>query len=293
MAGRIIDLHTHSLASDGTDRPAALVRKAAAKGLVAIALTDHDTMAGLEEAEEEAVRVGIELIRGIELAVQDEFGELHLLGLFMPKPSPEFSEDIGGVIEALQRQRFVRNQAMLDVLAAMGMPMTMDEVREHSGKVAIGRPHIALAMKSKGYVPSTKEAFERYIGWKGSAFIPRTLLSPAEGIRLLQDQGATVALAHPCLSRNMTASRLDVILCEFRGYGLQAIEAYHSSHDPEQIRLCVTLADKHELLLTGGSDYHGTNKEGVALGTGSGRLRVPYELLEKLREYRKIRGLPL
>jgi len=287
MAGRIIDLHTHSLASDGSDSPAALVRKAAAKGLAAIALTDHDTLAGLEEAEAEAARAGIELIRGIELAVQDEFGELHLLGLFMPR----LSEGMCEVIDILQRQRLSRNQAMLDVLAAMGMPMTMDDVREHSGKVAIGRPHIALAMKSKGYVPCRKEAFERYIGWNGSAFIPRMLLSPAEGIRLLRDQGATVALAHPCLSRRMTVSRLDAILAEFRQYGLRAIEAYHSSHDPEQIRLCVTLADKHDLLLTGGSDYHGTNKDGVALGTGTGRLRIPYELLEKLREYRRSRGL--
>ena len=289
MAGRIIDLHTHSLASDGSESPVALVRKAAAKGLTAIALTDHDTLAGLEEAEDEATRAGIEFIRGIELAVQDEFGELHLLGLFMPP----LSEHMHAAMEVLQRNRLARNQAMLDVLAAMGMPMTMDEVREHSGKVAIGRPHIALAMLSKGYVPSRKEAFERYIGWKGTAFIPRVLLSPAEGVRLLREQGATVALAHPCLSRNMTASRLDAILAEFRGYGLEAVEAYHSAHDPDQTRLCVKLADKHGLLLTGGSDYHGSNKDGVALGTGSGRLRVPYEVLEKLREYRRSMGLPV
>ena len=298
MAGRIIDLHTHSRFSDGTDSPAALVRKAAAQGLSAIALTDHDTLAGLEEAEHEAAAAGIGLIRGIELAVQDDdLGELHLLGLFMPRPSPEhspgYSKDMGGIIGVLQGQRLIRNQAMLDVLAAMGMPMTMDDVREHSGNEAIGRPHIALAMKSKGYVPSRKEAFERYIGWNGSAFIPRMLLSPAEGIRILREQGATVALAHPCLSRRMIASRLDAILCEFRGYGLEAIEAYYSSHDPEQTRLCVRLADKHELLLTGGSDYHGTNREGVLLGAGTGRLRVPFELLEKLREYRKSRGLPV
>jgi len=289
MAGRIIDLHTHSRASDGSDSPAALVRRAAAKGLAAIALTDHDTLAGLDEAEEEAAATGIEFIRGIELAVQDEFGELHILGLFMPEPS----ERMLAAIDTLQRNRRSRNQAMLDVLAAMGMPMSMDEVREHSGKVAIGRPHIALAMKSKGYVPSRKEAFERYIGWNGSAFVPRTLLSPSEAIRLLRDEGATVVLAHPCLSKRMTPGRLDAVLTEFRQYGLRAIEAYHSSHDPEQVRLCIALADKHDLLLTGGSDYHGSNKDGIALGAGTGQLRVPYILLEKLREYRRSRGLPL
>jgi predicted metal-dependent phosphoesterase TrpH len=289
MAGQIVDLHTHSLASDGSDAPAALVRKAAARGLAAIALTDHDTMAGLGEAEDDAARVGIEFIRGIELAVQDEFGELHLLGLFMP----QLSERMRSAIDTLQRNRFSRNQAMLEALARMGMPMTMDEVREHSGKEAIGRPHIALAMQSKGYVSSRKEAFERYIGWNKSAFIPRSLFSPEEGIRLLRDQGATVALAHPYLSRKMAAGRLDGILAEFRQYGLRAIEAYHSSHDPEQVRLCVKLAEKHDLLLTGGSDYHGSNKDGIALGMASRRLRVPYFLLEKLREYRKSKGLPV
>lgn len=282
MSGRLIDLHTHSLASDGSDSPAALVRKAAAKGLAAIALTDHDTMAGLDEAAGEAARAGIEFIRGIELAVRDdEFGELHLLGLFMPRPS----QRMRAAIEGLQQSRYARNQAMLDVLSAMGMPMSMDEVREHSGKVAVGRPHIALVMKSKGYVPSRRDAFERYIGWNGAAFVPRTLMAPAEGIRLLRDEGAFVALAHPCLSQKMTDSRLNNILTEFRAYGLHALEVYHSSHGPEQVRLCVELAHKHNLLLTGGSDYHGTNKEGIQLGSGAGGLRVPYALLEKLREY--------
>ncbi len=282
MPDRVVDLHTHSLASDGTDSPAALVRKAAAKGLAAIALTDHDSMDGLDEAAAEAVRSGIAFVRGIELAVQDGPAELHILGLFMPQPS----ERMRAALEILRQSRRVRNQAMLDMLAALGMPMSMAEVRAHSGKGAVGRPHIALAMKSRGYVPSRKDAFARYIGWKGAAFVPRTLFSPAEGIRLLRDEGATVVLAHPCLSANMTASRLDGILAKFRGYGLQALEAYHSAHDPEAVRLCVELARKHSLLLTGGSDYHGANKEGVELGSGAGRLRVPYALLEKLREFR-------
>lgn len=286
MSGRMIDLHTHSLVSDGSDSPAALVRKAAARGLAAVALTDHDTMAGLDEAADEAAHLGIEFIRGIELAVQDAFGELHILGLFMPRPSGFMR----AAIAMLERNRLSRNEAMLDMLSAMGMPMTMDDVRNHSGKVAVGRVHIALAMQGRGYVSSLKEAFERYIGWAGPAFVPRTLLSPAEGIRLLRDEGATVALAHPCLSKKMTATRLDGILSEFRAYGLRALEAYHSSHGPEQIRLCVTLAKKHGLLLTGGSDYHGTNKDGILLGTGSGTLHISYKLLERLREYRKSEG---
>lgn len=288
MAARYIDMHTHSLASDGSDCPAALVRKAADLGLAAVALTDHDTMAGLDEAQEEAARMGIDFIRGIEIAVQDDYGELHLVGLWMPKnPSGRMRE----ALAVMQRNRRDRNQAMLDVLAGLGMPMTMEEVRERSGGVAVGRPHIALTMRDKGYVTNRREAFDLYIGWGATAFVPRSLCSPAEGISLLREEGATVAVAHPCLSGLMTPERLDDTLSDFRALGLTAIEAYHSAHDPKQVRLCVDMAARHKLLLTGGSDYHGVNKEGIFLGTGTGGLRVPLLLLEKMRDYRKEKGL--
>ena len=283
MSGRIIDLHTHSLASDGSDSPVELVRKAAKIGLAALALTDHDTLAGLDEAGAEAAKYGIVFVRGIEIAVHDEFGELHLLGLWMPKPSPRMRD----AIAMLRENRRARNQAMLDALADLGMPLTLEEVRAQSGGGALGRPHIALALKNKGYVQCRREAFDRYIGWGGIAFVPRKLLTPAEGISLLRGEGATVALAHPCLYQKMTRQRLDGILAGFRPLGLRALEAYHSVHSPEEVRMCVELAAKHDLLLTGGSDYHGVNKEGIALGSGRGGLRVPYILLEKMREYRR------
>lgn len=287
MAGRTIDLHTHSLASDGSDSPGELARKAAGAGLAAFALTDHDSLSGLDEAGAEAERLGIAFVRGIEIAVHDAFGELHLLGLWMPKPSHRMRD----AIAMLRENRRSRNQAMLDALANLGMPLTLEEVRAHSGGGALGRPHIALAMKSRGYVQCRREAFDRYIGWGGRAFVPRTLLTPAEGIGLLRDEGATVALAHPCLYQQMTRQRLDAILAEFRPLGLRALEAYHSMHNSDEVRMCVELAARHDLLLTGGSDYHGLNKEGIALGTGRGNLRVPYILLEKMRAYRKSRGL--
>ena len=283
-----IDLHTHSLASDGTDRPSELVRKADEAGLAALALTDHDSLDGLEEAGQEAGRLGIRFVPGIEIAVRDEPGELHLVGLWMREPSPHMRQ----ALRTLQQNRRARNQAMLEELARLGLPMSMEEVRAHSGGGAIGRPHIALSMKHKGYVNSRREAFERYIGLQGQAFVPRVLMSPQEGISLLRNEGATVVLAHPCLSRAMTRQRLDALLSEFTSYGLNAIEAYHSTHAPDQTRLCVDLAAKHGLLLSGGTDYHGLNKEGIILGRGlAGNVRVPLYVLEKLEASRREQGL--
>ena len=287
MSGRYVDLHTHSLVSDGTDSPVELVKKAARLGLAAVALTDHDSLAGLEEAGEAARVFGIDFVRGVEIAVRDDFGELHLLGLWMPEPSVRMRE----VLATLRRQREDRNQAMLDALRVNGMPLTMEEVRAVSKGEALGRPHIARALVDKGYVSSRKEVFDRYIGWNGSAFVPRALVSPKEGIQILRDEGATVALAHPFLSRLMTKERLDDLLSDFRAWGLTALEAYHSAHDARHVRSCTDLAAKHRLLITGGSDYHGDNKDGIALGAGKGNIRVPYWVFSALREQRKRQGL--
>lgn len=286
MASRIIDLHTHSKASDGTDAPAELAVNAAAAGLRAFALTDHDTLAGLDEAALAARGLGIEFVRGIEIAVADPCGELHLLGLCMPeKPSARMLE----ALEGFRRNRRERNLAVLERLAALGMPLTLDEVRalSQTGAVALSRPHIARALAHKGHVGSVREAFERYLGFGRAAYVPRRLLSPEEGISLLAGEGAVTVLAHPCLEDSMTPDRLDALLVGFKTYGLTALEAYHSTHDQRRTRLCVDLAAKHGLLLSGGSDYHGANKPGIALGRGAGGLRVPYLLLEKMLAFKR------
>lgn len=287
MAGPYIDLHTHSMASDGSDTPSELVRKAAEANVTALALTDHDTMDGLDEAGAEAKRLGVYFIRGIEIAVQDEHGELHLVGLWMPQPSRRMRS----ALHELEHNRLIRNQVMLDSLTALGMPLSMEEVRAVAGGRSVGRPHIAAALKNKGYVSSRREAFSTYIGWSGKAYVPRVLATPREGIGLLRDEGATVALAHPMLSKMMTPERLDDTLSDFRSYGLEAIEAYHSSHDAQSTRICVELGARHNLLLSGGSDYHGNNKENITLGRGAGALRVPFFVLEKLQAQRKNKGL--
>lgn len=291
MASRIIDLHTHSKASDGTDSPSELAAQAAGAGLSAFSLTDHDTLAGIEEASLAARRLGIEFVPGIEIAVADPCGELHLLGLWMPPPS----DAMLAALDLFRQNRRDRNIAMLERLAALGMSLTLDEVRtlSRAGAMALGRPHIAVALREKGYVSTAKEAFERYLGFGRAAYVPRNLLDPEEGLALLAGEGAVVALAHPCLETSMTPERLTGLLAAFKASGLTALEAYHSAHTDAQTRLCVELAAKHDLLLTGGSDYHGTNKPGIALARGAGGLRVPRLLLEKMQAFREEKGLCL
>jgi predicted metal-dependent phosphoesterase TrpH len=157
----------------------------------------------------------------------------------------------------------------------------------------VGRPHIAQSRKLKGYVHSRRDAFERYLGLAGVAFVPRRLMSMEEGLALLRGEGAITVLAHPCLGPSMTAQRLEKLLAEGAGYGLDAVEAYHSSHTPQKTRLCVDLAAKYHLLLSGGSDYHGTHKMGIKLGSGlNGNVRVPLAVLEKMDAYRRNQGAP-
>ncbi|MDR2125044.1 MAG: PHP domain-containing protein [Desulfovibrio sp.] len=278
MRTRRIDLHTHSNASDGTDSPAALARKAAACGLAAFALTDHDSTAGLAEAGAEAARLGLKFVPGVEIAVRRDERELHILGLFLPMSSPALEKALAG-IRALREKR---NRAVLDKLTDLGMPLDPEDVHRRAVGKSAGRPHIASALAAAGYVADSREAFVRFLGRGCPAFAPRRLSAPEPGIALLRRESPVVSLAHPFLSPTMTRSELDGILAEFRSCGLTALEAYHSDHGPEQTDICLELACKHGLSVTGGSDYHGKNKKNIALGTGRGNMRVPLSLLDEL-----------
>ncbi len=281
MAGRSIDLHTHSTASDGSDSPADLVRNAARVGLRALALTDHDTLSGLAEAEAEAAGLGVELVRGCEIAVRHDGDELHILGLFIPAhPSKTLEEALAG--ERGRRGR--RNAAMLARLLELGLEITEEELNSAAGGEVVGRPHMASAMLARRYVGTRAEAFERYIGRDGSAFVPRGLLSPEEGIGLLRASGALTILAHPCLSPAMTPERLRACLAELTSYGLGAVEAYHSSHGNAAVRVCLECAKHFGLGVSGGSDYHGAAKVGLRLGRAGGGMNIPAWILDDLKE---------
>ena len=285
-----VDLHLHSTASDGTDTPAELVRQAARLGLSAIALTDHDTVGGLAEARAAvAATAGLELVPGCEISTATPYGEMHLLG-FWPDETPAAL----AVLEGLALRRRDRNLAMLTKLAKLGIHINEGELAaEASGKI-IGRPHIASALLRLGAVRTRAEAFSRFLGKDGAAYVPRELPTPLEGLLLLRSLNAVTAVAHPLLLRAPLAW-LQQYLGELAAAGLDALEAYHSEHSAVQVRQIVDLAAKYGLLLCGGSDYHGQNKPDVAMGRGRGGLRIPALVLDKLKERRaqRTKGQPI
>lgn len=290
MAERFIDLHTHSLASDGTDSPREVAENAYDAGLAAFALTDHDTVSGVEEAMRRAQELGIECIPGCEIAVHEEgFEEVHILGLWVDWKEPELLH----FLDTQLKNRLRRNEQIVGKLQGMGMDITLDEVIALSPEGACGRPHIARVLYQRGFVPDVRTAFARYLGKDGSAYVPRLLSTPEKGIRALAASGAIVAIAHPCTSSRMTPKKLNKLLKQYIPYGLNAIEAFHSVHTPFKQRLCLRMAGKYSLLVSGGSDDHGTVKDHAKIGFSHSGQRIPYRFLEAMKEWREERGLPI
>lgn len=287
---KYIDLHCHSTASDGSDRPGDLARKIAAAGLAAFALTDHDTLDGLDEAALAAGESGLEFIRGCELSARSESGEIHILGLWIPSAHPNL-DAFETALRELREHRTKRNRIMVARLNALGCALDYDEVLAEAGGRSVGRPHIVGVILRKGYAKSAQEVFRRWLGGTGSAYEPKKVLTPEEAVRLIVSVGATAAFAHPGLC-GLSDFRLDRLAGELKGFGLSALEAYHSEHSEADTRFCVELAARHDLALCGGSDYHGALKPDIAPGKGRGGLRVPLRVLEALKEKRRGLGLP-
>ena len=288
---RLIDLHCHSTASDGSDEPAELVRKALAAGLAALAVTDHDSIAGLDEAQRAAGGTRLEVIRGCELSARGEGGEMHILGLWIPEAGSNLGA-FEGVLRDLRGHRATRNLIMVERLNRQGCALSYDEVLAEAGGESVGRPHIAKVLVRKGYARSVQDVFVRYLGSKGSAYEPKKVLQPEEAVELLASVGATVAVAHPKLIKASEAW-LEAMVVRLKACGLSAVEAYHSEHSGADTRFCVALAAGQGLALCGGSDYHGRLKPDIALGTGRGGLRVPESVLDQLKRHRREQGLPV
>ena len=262
MQPRFVDLHTHTTASDGTDAPRDLIRRAASLKLAAVAVTDHDTVSGLDEAEAAGREYGVEIIRGCELGVQGQYGEIHLLGLWLPRHSAPLDAELA----RLRGHREERNLKILDRLRSIGINIGYQEVLDEAGGESVGRPHIARVLQKRGIVSNFAQAFELYLGYYGAAYV--------------------VSFAHPMLIR-CPPSWFDEIIPRLKEAGLGAIEAYHSEHSARDERFCVELAARYGLGLSGGSDYHGMAKPGVELGRGKGGLRVTVALLDALKARRK------
>lgn len=291
----MIDLHTHSTASDGTDNPEQLIKKANEKGIKALALTDHDTLGGLAEAEECAKDLSMDFIRGCELSTKSEDGsgnehKLHILGLWIPKKCEELE-----VFLAQQRDiRNKRNKLMMSKFQDLGIKIDLEELQKKCGG-SIGRPHIAQLLVEEGYVESTQEAFDKYLSDKGKAYVSKKSVSPEEAINVLAKQGAMVFIAHPLLGIDEDKKRnfiawLEEKLPSWRSLGLCGMEAWHSVQNSEKRNFISQLAKKYSLEISGGSDYHGTIKPKVKLGEAFGEQPIPDSVYIRLKEYRKIKA---
>lgn len=281
-----LDLHTHSTASDGTDSPAELVTKAAAQGLETVALTDHDTLAGLAEGEEAARDLGIRFIRGCELSTTTDQGSMHILGLWLPHEC----DALEAFLSHLREKRATRNTRMLEKLRSLGIMISMDDVLKHAD-ATVGRPHMAAAMIEKGYVENIDEAFSLYLGIGGAAYVPKLAPRPEQAVRILNGMGATVSVAHPLLRRR-PPGWLETFAQALIPLGLNALEAWHSAQDMAQTQWLRDLARNLDLNLTGGSDYHGARKPGIKLGMAGENQAIPGHLLDALLADRRRRGLP-
>ncbi len=275
----MIDLHVHSTASDGSASPAGVVRLAAAAGLKAIALTDHDTQSGIAEARAEATRTGVELIAGAELSVEWEQGAMHMVVLFLePGPGP-----LQDRLAEFRKGRTERNARIVERLSELGLPVSEEEILEIAAGESVGRPHIAAVMVSRGYVESIFEAFDRYLARGKPAYMARPRLSPEEAIGLALESRAVPIVAHPHTLGLNTSEEVSATLRRLAGAGLVGIECYYPLYSPFEREGYAALAARFGLKPSGGSDYHGTYKPDVQLGIGRGNLAVADELLDALR----------
>ncbi len=308
---RAVDLHVHSTCSDGTFTPRDLVDYAIKKNLSAFALTDHDTVDGLEEAVRyaEALRRRLpseetcadavplkdaavpEVIPGIELSTEyrtvDGTGrshglDVHIVGLFIDYKNPVFTAKLRDFVNS----RDNRNRRMCELLQEAGIDVTYEALLAEFPDSVITRAHYAKYMLKRGYVQSMKEAFDRYVGDHCPCFVPREKVTPAQAVQLILEAEGVPVLAHPILYR-MSDQRLETLTAELKDVGLMGIEAIYSTYKPYEERQIRALAAKYGLLISGGSDFHGDNKPGLDLGCGYGRLFVPEEVLENLRQKKR------
>lgn len=278
------DLHTHTLASDGTRPPADNVRLAAEAGLAAVAITDHDTVGGLREAMEAGLKYGIAVVPGVEISTVHAGQDIHVLGYWIDDTDPQFLSRLAELREVRNR----RNEMIVNKLQELGLSVTMDDVLEslRTSKKAgdtVGRPHIADALVRKGYVSSMAEAFDRYLAKGAAAYVNPPRITPQQAVEWILEAGGAPVLAHPGLYGQ---DELIPLLAEV---GLVGVEAFHSDHTPEQETYYEALAVEHGLLVTAGSDYHG-ERGGVVFHAPIGARRVAADVVDRLFERRGMRS---
>jgi len=273
------DLHTHTRFSDGACTPEELVQQAVAAKLTAVALTDHNTIAGLEDFVSAANRHGIQPICGCEFSTDFMGCEMHILGLFLPRTT---WADVNAYTEIRNRRKAASNRDCTERLAAVGYTISYDDILEKNPGASINRVHIAQALLEKGYVTSIKDAFDRLLQPEHGFFREPARLGSLETIRKIKLWGGTAVWAHPLISAGKDV--IEAFLPEACAAGLDGIETLYTLYSPEDTLYVQKLARKYSLLPSGGSDFHGVNKPDVAIGTGKGNLRIPMEYAVALSE---------
>ena len=295
MNERHVDLHTHSTASDGSLTPTELVHAAQRSGLVGIALTDHDTGGGLVEARIAAEKIGMRFVPGIEISAEAPApSTLHLLGYFIDPLSPALLE----MSRILLDGRNNRNPRIIARLNELGCRISMGQVLEiaHRGRTApdqpvvVGRPHIAQALLESHCVNSFKQAFDVYLGIGGSAYFDKERLTPRQAIDCIHNAGGLVVLAHPVQMRAQNHAHLQHMIESLIDLGLDGIEVWHSDHRTQDSEFISQIAAKHRLVVTGGSDFHGTRKPDIDIGIGRNNVRIPEHVLDELETAWKAAG---
>lgn len=278
---RIIDMHVHSAASDGTFSPAALVAEAKKAGLSAIALTDHDTMDGIEEAAAAAKELGMELIPGVEISTEYNGCEIHVLGYYVSPQSPRLRD----MLEEFRDFRATRNVRMVKRLQEEGFSITMEGLVGKFPDSVLTRAHIARFLCETGQIADTRTAFAKYLGENCCCYIQRPKIPPVEAVILIREAGGFAVLAHPVLC-NLPQDELKQMILEMKEAGMCGLEAVYSENTKEDELHMRQLAESFGLLISGGSDFHGKNKPDIKLGVGKGDLYIPYAFLQAFKDSR-------
>lgn len=291
----MIDLHTHSVVSDGTELPERIPEMAAAAGCSAVALTDHDNLAGLTAASVAAERAGIRLVPGCEVSCTKPpapsgsgpvTGSVHVLVYFVEDTEGPLQNELA----ALRRDREERNDRLIARLKELGIPIELQMVIEEAGgkEVGLGRPHFARALVRLGAAEDVQDAFDRWLADGRPGYIPKARITVADAARLARESGGVPVLAHP-LSLGLETAHLERLVAQLAEEGLGGMEATYGRYSPEERKALRSMAQRNGLVATGGSDYHGSFKPDLEVGTGTGDLRVPDEVLDELEERRATR----
>ncbi len=275
---RYIDLHTHSLKSDGSMTPAEVVREAKKTGLAAIALSDHDTVDGIAEAMAEGAKTGVEVVPAIEFSVQSKT-ETHILGYYIDYGNARLKQVLREVVDL----RIERNHVTTQRLNELGFDITLEEVRALAPNNFVGRAHFARVLMDKGYTQSVKEGFDKYMSVGKYAYCEKQRLTACEAVELITECGGAAFLAHPHLTK-LPDDELKEFLIELKGYGLSGLEGYYTDYTPEMQAKYQNMAKELGFMISGGTDFHAAMKPHISIGTGLGNMKIPYSVLEDIKK---------